>query len=172
MLVVWPEWPMGQWGWLSIATGLAVAEAFEELDLHPAIKWPNDVLLDGRKLCGILIETEGTAAILGIGINVNEQEFPEELPAVSLLQATGAEHRREEVLGGVWKKLMEVLKRPPPEIAEQSWERLAWREEDVVTVDGERGRIRGFSENAELTIETAGSLLRISAADGVRLAGS
>lgn len=57
---------------LVMASALAVAEAIEAITgLHPDIKWPNDVLIEGRKVCGILIETSEAIAVLGIGINVN-----------------------------------------------------------------------------------------------------
>jgi BirA family transcriptional regulator, biotin operon repressor / biotin---[acetyl-CoA-carboxylase] ligase len=57
---------------LVMASALAVAEAIEATTgLRPGIKWPNDVLIEGRKVCGILIETSEAIAVLGIGINVN-----------------------------------------------------------------------------------------------------
>lgn len=57
---------------LVMASALAVAEAIEATTgLRPDIKWPNDVLVGGRKVCGILIETSEGNAVLGIGINVN-----------------------------------------------------------------------------------------------------
>jgi BirA family biotin operon repressor/biotin-[acetyl-CoA-carboxylase] ligase len=170
-VIVRPAWRKDRWGWLSLAAGLAVCEALEELELRPAIKWPNDVLLDGGKVCGILIETVGEQAVVGIGINVNERSFPEGLGAVSLWEVRGQETSRETVLGAVWAGLMTALRREPTAIAEDVWKRLAWREGEIETRDGVRGRIRGFGENGELTIETAGRLIRILDADGVRLRG-
>src|SRR5690242_21469608 len=68
-LVLRPAFPPH---FLVMASALAVAAAIETVaGLTPAIKWPNDVLVDGRKVCGILIETSPGAAILGIGLNVN-----------------------------------------------------------------------------------------------------
>ncbi len=58
--------------YLVMASALAVAEAIEAATpLHAEIKWPNDILVNGRKVCGILIETSGGVAILGMGLNVN-----------------------------------------------------------------------------------------------------
>ncbi len=84
---------------LSLLAAVAVAEAIIEVcQLTPAIKWPNDVLIAGKKVCGILAEmqTEGTtlrAVILGIGVNINAplSAFPPELhdKASSLLLAGG-----------------------------------------------------------------------------------
>lgn len=68
-LVLHPMFPPH---FLVMASALAVAEAIEvATGLRPGIKWPNDVLVSGRKVCGILIETSETIAVLGIGVNVN-----------------------------------------------------------------------------------------------------
>ena len=70
-----PEFP--QWGWLSLLAGLAVRAAIADLAPDPAqvsLKWPNDVLIGGRKVCGILSERvehhDGARAVVGLGINV------------------------------------------------------------------------------------------------------
>ncbi len=68
-LVLRPPFPPH---FLVMASALAVAETIERVTgLATGIKWPNDVLVDGRKVCGILIETSADFAILGIGLNVN-----------------------------------------------------------------------------------------------------
>lgn len=168
-MIARPPWEKERWGWLSLAAGLAVCGTLEGLELTPEIKWPNDVLIEGRKVCGILIETVGESAVIGIGINVNEREFPDELHAVSIQQALGKEVARETILLGVWASLMELMCREPPAVAEEVWERLAWRDREVETTQGLRGRIRGFGENAELNVESADRLVQVAAADGVRL---
>jgi len=170
-VIVRPTWPKNRWGWLSLAAGLAVCRALEEMNLAPEIKWPNDVLLEGRKVCGILIEAAEELAVIGIGINVNEREFPAGLEAVSLFQACGQEIGREAVLLRVWAHIMEGLGLEPPAIAEDAWERLAWREGEIETSEGIRGRIRGFGENGELTVESSDRLVRVSEADGVTRCG-
>lgn len=68
-LVLRPHFPPH---FLVMASALAVAGAIEHAaGIRPEIKWPNDVLIGGRKVCGILIETSGDIAILGMGVNVN-----------------------------------------------------------------------------------------------------
>jgi len=84
---------------LNLLAAVAVAEAISEVcQLFPSIKWPNDVLIDGKKVCGILAEMqtdagELRAVILGIGVNINAplSAFPEELhdKASSLLLVSG-----------------------------------------------------------------------------------
>ncbi len=57
---------------LMMASALAVAEAIErEAPLTAALKWPNDVLVNGRKVCGILLEASEGAVVIGVGLNVN-----------------------------------------------------------------------------------------------------
>ena len=69
---------------LPLVVGLAVARAVEALLGNPsqvAVKWPNDVLVGGKKICGILCERNGDAVIAGVGLNVNQVDFPAEIAA-------------------------------------------------------------------------------------------
>ena len=85
--------------------GLFAGSGAESLSADVKVKWPNDVLFGGRKLCGILCERNGDAVIIGIGMNVNQTEFAPEISdrAVSLRLALGAglevSHVRDAVLG-------------------------------------------------------------------------
>lgn len=101
-VVLRPNLPPEQLGRVTIAAGVAVAETVASfVEPHPVtIKWPNDIILDGKKTCGMLLETSfGTnpnhpssgAVILGIGLNVNQTDFPPELDdtATSMRLATG-----------------------------------------------------------------------------------
>ena len=97
---------------LSLAAGLAVQSAMREIDARVKIdlKWPNDVLIDGKKLCGILTEMNAEATrvryvVVGIGINVNQASFPKELGATSLRLVTGSEWSRVEVVAALLKSL-------------------------------------------------------------------
>ena len=91
---------------LTLALGLAVVEAIRQgAGLACDLRWPNDVLLGGKKCCGILTElaAEGDRVrhvIAGIGVNVNQAEMPAELAATatSLRLETGREHSREALL--------------------------------------------------------------------------
>jgi BirA family biotin operon repressor/biotin-[acetyl-CoA-carboxylase] ligase len=96
---------------LSLAAGLAVHGAIRiDSRVSPDLKWPNDVLIDGKKVCGILTEmnsevTQVRFIVVGIGINVNQKSFPPELGAISLLQATGSEWSRVELAAALLKSL-------------------------------------------------------------------
>jgi BirA family biotin operon repressor/biotin-[acetyl-CoA-carboxylase] ligase len=97
---------------LSLAAGLAVQSAIRLVDerVHADLKWPNDLLIEGKKVCGILTEMNAEATrvrhiVVGIGINVNQATFPEELKATSLRLATGSEWSRVELVGALLKSL-------------------------------------------------------------------
>jgi BirA family transcriptional regulator, biotin operon repressor / biotin---[acetyl-CoA-carboxylase] ligase len=98
---------------LSLAAGLAVHAAVTEIAPLPVdLKWPNDLLLNGKKFCGILAEMNAEATrvrhlVIGVGINVNQAKFPAELRdlATSLRIETGTEWSRVELCAALLKSL-------------------------------------------------------------------
>lgn len=95
---------------LSLVGGLAVAETAEAaLTLSAQIKWPNDVLVNRRKVAGVLAETAGEAVVLGVGLNVNQTR--EQLPAdakiqpASLLTTDGTRRERAPILADLLARL-------------------------------------------------------------------
>jgi len=98
-----PRVPSAAWVWLPILTGLAVDAMARDLGVDSALKWPNDVLVDDRKIAGILLERVegplGAAAVLGVGLNVTLDRA--ELPvatATSLMLEGATETDRTAVL--------------------------------------------------------------------------
>jgi BirA family biotin operon repressor/biotin-[acetyl-CoA-carboxylase] ligase len=87
-----PAVPAGLLGWLPLLAGVAVASALERTaGVDARLKWPNDVLVDGAKIAGILAERWGNAVVIGTGINVLQQRGELPVPtATSLLVAQGA----------------------------------------------------------------------------------
>ncbi len=86
---------------VTLALGLAAADAITKTaGLACDLRWPNDVLINGKKVCGILTQLHGQAVIAGIGVNVNHSHFPAELEeiATSLKQATGCDQNRHALL--------------------------------------------------------------------------
>jgi BirA family biotin operon repressor/biotin-[acetyl-CoA-carboxylase] ligase len=77
--------------------------------LEPEVKFPNDVLIDGRKVAGILAEAREGRVVLGIGVNVNlpREQLPQEVdrPATSLLVESGREFDRAELLAELLERL-------------------------------------------------------------------
>ncbi len=112
-----PALPPDRLPWVPLLGGLAVTEALRErAGVHADLKWPNDVLVDGRKLCGVLAELPvAGAVVLGIGLNVTTRE--DELPPAgagqpgpaSLLLAGARTTDRDTVLRAVLRSLRTVL---------------------------------------------------------------
>jgi BirA family biotin operon repressor/biotin-[acetyl-CoA-carboxylase] ligase len=111
-LIVRPALPPSDVLILTLATGLAVRATIEEIDsrVSPDLKWPNDLLLGGKKVCGILTEMSSEAThvryiVVGIGLNVNHVCFPAELEpiATSLRMVSGTEWSRIDVCAALLK---------------------------------------------------------------------
>jgi BirA family transcriptional regulator, biotin operon repressor / biotin---[acetyl-CoA-carboxylase] ligase len=97
--------PTHSWGWLSLATGVAVVDAVAPLlnGAEAGLKWPNDVLVDGGKLAGILAEVARPAIVIGLGLNVTPA--PEDIAgATSLLQLRVAPDR-QRLVGSLLREL-------------------------------------------------------------------
>lgn len=82
--------------WLTMVLGLGVAHTLERFSVIPQVKWPNDIYCSGKKVAGILIESRNLnpacpVFVAGIGINLNQEQFPENLgqPVISLKQILG-----------------------------------------------------------------------------------
>ena len=113
-VVLRPALPPSEVLLVSLLAGLAVQSAVEQIDRRVPVdlKWPNDLLIDGRKFSGILTEMSAEATsvryiVVGIGINVNQTDFPAELgrTATSLRQATGVEWSRVQLCAALLKSL-------------------------------------------------------------------
>ena len=96
---------------LTLVMGLSVAQAVRELDIEVSIKWPNDVVVSRKKICGILTEMgleKGRIreVVIGDGINVNLEEFPDELKdkATSLYLETGKKYDRNRLISLIMEK--------------------------------------------------------------------
>lgn len=151
--VLRPRAPSEHLSQISLLAGVAVCETIGEW--HPAvIKWPNDVLIGGRKVAGILIETEGEGAsrfvVLGVGVNLNAgmDDFPPELreTAGSLRLATGAPIDRRQFVARMLDRAEAIYDR---------WQRegfapiaAAWHERAClvgrpIVVEAPEGRVTG-----------------------------
>lgn len=167
---------------LSLAAGLAVAGAVRQVsakhrgEAHPDLRWPNDVLLNGKKFCGILIEltaetTRVRHAVVGIGINVNQTSFPDELKheATSLRIETGHLWSRVELAVALLKSLDQEyrrIKESPQEARESIFRRF---EQESSSARGRKVRIEenGGFEGVSEGLDERG-FLRVRTAQGVR----
>jgi len=84
-----PGLPVARWSWLPLLTGLAVVTALRDVTaVQAGLKWPNDVVFNGRKLAGILAESAGDAVVIGTGLNVSTRAEQLPPPGPGSLQAT------------------------------------------------------------------------------------
>ncbi|MEH7245725.1 biotin--[acetyl-CoA-carboxylase] ligase [Neobacillus niacini] len=114
-IILRPNIPLPKAPQLTLLAAVAIVQAIEErTGLLPEIKWPNDILLNGKKVTGILTELEAEAdrinsIIIGIGINVNQtnEDFPNELKgiATSILIEKGEKVSRADLIKGIFVKL-------------------------------------------------------------------
>lgn len=165
--------------WLSLATGLAVQRAIENATgLVTDIRWPNDLLLGGRKVGGILMEMNAEAsriryAVIGIGINVNQGKFPTELlsEATSLQLESDRSIAREDLLVEMLQCLRDELDAliQPADFAAACVKILRRLEEKSTWI---RGKHVFVGEAGGYTGVTAGldekGFLRVQTDDGVR----
>jgi BirA family biotin operon repressor/biotin-[acetyl-CoA-carboxylase] ligase len=104
--------PASRWLWLPLLTGLAVADGIRNATgIRAELKWPNDVLIEGRKVCGILAERvdsdAGAAAILGMGVNTTLATDQLPVPTATSLALAGADVEPGEVAAGILDALGE-----------------------------------------------------------------
>ncbi len=172
-VVLRPRLPAARLPTLSLVAAVAVAEALVAVTgVAPRLKWPNDVLVDGRKIAGILLESrlpEGTT-ILGIGINVAQRAFPPELAerATSLRLATGRDVDRETLLAAVlealdrWRARLEAEGFEP---VRARWRALADTLGRPVTVDGVSGVAVDVDDDGALLVDEGGRRRRVVAGE-------
>lgn len=161
---------------LSLAAGLAVQSAIQQVasPVTPDLKWPNDVLIDGKKICGILTEMNAEATrvryiVVGVGVNVNQTTFPKDLSATSLRLITGSEWSRVELAAALLKSLDREY-RKLLEGANARDSILSRFAENSSWVQGKQVRIEEIGSTFEGT--TAGlddrGFLRVETASGTR----
>jgi BirA family biotin operon repressor/biotin-[acetyl-CoA-carboxylase] ligase len=103
-VVLRPRLPVDRWPGLTLVAGEAVADAVRAAGVDPTLKHPNDVLVGGRKLAGILAEARDGLVVLGIGVNVTQSEG--ELPeGATSLRLEGAPVARAELLAEILARL-------------------------------------------------------------------
>jgi BirA family biotin operon repressor/biotin-[acetyl-CoA-carboxylase] ligase len=161
----------------SLAAGLAVCEAVAALaSQHPVgVKWPNDVHLEGRKVCGILAESarRGERVVVGIGLNVNNTlaEAPEDIRrrAVALVDVLGVMLPLTDVLIRIlhqFAKEWNALQANDPELVERLRRRCVLTGRRIVVEVGEEtvaGICRGYADDGALLVETPAALRRLYA---------
>ena len=175
-IILRPRLPAHEWPLLTRMAALAVADALEEACAleEVDIKWPNDIHVRGRKLCGILAEcvetSGGRACVVGIGINLSEGALPAELSQTatsleSLGGATDAEALLRAVLRALERRYVELEAKGGALATLRAWTaRSSYAEGKRVCVrlDEEtfKGITRGLAADGALRVETTGGKIR------------
>lgn len=171
---------------LTLMSAVAVADVLREVyNLKPDIKWANDVHINDKKICGILAETaettKGLAVIVGIGINLSSEAFPDELNdiATSIEEETGQKADAEELLNALTRFLdyfYEIFnsKNGAKSILNEWKKRSSYSFGKEVKVKLEKeefsGTTDGLEENGALRVRTkSGEIRTIQAGDVERL---
>lgn len=159
-----PDLPVTEAGKLTILSSVSMVDAIETVSgLRPQIKWPNDLLVGGRKLAGVLIETEHKGgrlvfAVIGIGLNVRQEDgdFSPDVRnrATSLYLVTGRMYRRADLLVALLQALERRLSRPFDE-AREAWTASSLTLGQRVTLTTVHGRKHGQA----LGLDESGALL-------------
>ena len=165
---------------LTLVMGMAVAKAVKKLGFDVSIKWPNDVVVSHKKICGILTEMgvrDGKIdyAVIGVGINVNIKEFPEEMAdkATSLYLESGKEFDRSQIPGLVMEAFEEYYEKFAATcdlsgLKEEYESILANYNQPVRVLAKEpyEGVARGITDGGELLVEkTDGTIVAVSAGE-------
>lgn len=148
--------------WLTAMSALAAGDAVRAVaDREPRIRFPNDLVIHDRKLCGILIQVRAPTAVIGIGLNVNIESFPPELEATSLQLETGRICDLDAVAAEVIAGLDRWLAADPHDVRAE-----------YVRRDGVAGRRVVVNEQIEGVVKAVDPIEGIVFDDGRRVAGA
>lgn len=180
-LLLKPEIEPGNASMLTLVMGMAVRDGLEAAaGLSAQIKWPNDIVCDGKKLCGILTEMSAQIdyinhIVIGVGINVHNREFPEEVSriATSVYQQTGQRISRAQLIGEILNRFemyyAEYLKTQDLRELKNVYNmHLINRGRRVHVYDIKKdftGTALGINEKGELLVETGDGITAVSAGE-------
>jgi BirA family biotin operon repressor/biotin-[acetyl-CoA-carboxylase] ligase len=176
-----PDLPLAEAYRINMAASVAVARAVSKLyGLNPRIKWPNDILIGERKMCGILMEIDAEVdrieyAVVGIGINANVDvsDFPVEWRSTSLLRELGRDVSRVGLIQKILQEMDDILGSMAFEDLYREWCDLSATLGKMVRVTSGGGDVVGqaieLSSDGALSIATDGTYVRVLAGDCVHL---
>jgi BirA family biotin operon repressor/biotin-[acetyl-CoA-carboxylase] ligase len=181
-LILRPKFAMTAWPLLTLMAALAVCDSLmKACELRADIKWPNDLCVNDRKLCGILAETVetalGPAAVVGIGINLSSEIVPlVQVEATSVESETGRRPDSDLVLNSLLNSMAErydLLRSAAGcehtirEWCEHSSFALGRRVRVTLSDEAFEGTTRGLESDGALRVETAGGKMKIVRAGDV-----
>ena len=176
-LIVRPDVPPSGVAKMSLTLALAVAKAIERVTgLDARIKWPNDIVIGGRKICGLLLEMDATAQkvssiVAGVGINVHQRQFDEEIAhtASSLDLMVGGRVSRSEIVRAFLTEFEQTMALEDEEMMNAYRARSATigQRVQVISLSGTyEGAAQGITESGSLLVEDETGVVReVLAAD-------
>ena len=177
-LIVRPDMPPSRVAKMSLMLALAVARAIErETGLIARIKWPNDIVIDGRKVCGLLLEMDATAEkvnsiVAGVGINVHQKAFDEEIAhtASSLDLLSGRRVSRSAIVRAFLEEFERAMALADEAMMDAYCKRSATIEQrvQVIALDGTyTGVAKGITQSGSLLVapDEGGAVREVLAAD-------
>ena len=147
-----PQVPRERLGWISLAAGAAMTRALRELGVDAAAKWPNDVLIGGRKVCGVLAEAlaDGSGVVVGAGLNHAAREDALPVPTATSLAVEGAPTDPDLLVSGYLRQLLGFVDAFAASAGDPS---------------------RGLREGVQAASGTLGRRVRVTLPDGSALVG-
>lgn len=160
--------------YISMVTSLAIIKTLQSFSVQKLrIKWPNDILSENKKICGILIENviknnKLVASIIGVGLNVNQTEFVNLPNASSLKSITGTVFNTDELLQLIIKNLkyyFTILEKGHLKVLKNDYENLLFRKNKPSTFKDQQGTvftgfIKGINEIGQLQITLEDEVLK------------
>ncbi len=179
-VLVRPDVPAVRWGWIPLLTGLAIVEAVEALGVSATLKWPNDVLVGGRKLSGVLCEVvptpQGNAVVAGWGINVDQSRSELPVATATSVRLSGGTVDRPGLLTGVlsaWQSWYFAWVGDAADVRSSYEQHSSTLGEDVRAhlPDGSvlEGRAVRLGDGGELVLRVDGREREVASADVVHL---
>jgi BirA family biotin operon repressor/biotin-[acetyl-CoA-carboxylase] ligase len=176
-LIVDPDVAPALWYRMSLAVGLAIVDVLRDLGVEAMMKWPNDIYINDKKLGGILIEKVDELLIVGVGLNVNVREFPEEVTesATSLSSVLGEDVNREVLLSEIVCSIYKngsMIGENFGHLIERVMECFYLKNKRVsMIVNGEIvvGEVLGVTENGYLIVEREGKYIEIIQASEIKI---
>lgn len=172
-VVLRPQLPTDKASMLTLVAAMAVSKAIygiiRDCGIFPFIKWPNDIVIRGKKVCGILTEMttkngEIDYIVVGIGVNVHNREFPKEIEhmAASIEAEIGHDVARESLAPLIWQEFEKYydvfMETQDLSLLQEEYQQMSANKGRKVTVldpKGEfEGTARGITANGELIVDT------------------
>ncbi|MBQ8518841.1 MAG: biotin--[Agathobacter sp.] len=189
-MVLRPEIETDKASMLTLVAAMAVEKAIQKVcnesaatnenRIEPMIKWPNDIVINKKKISGILTElalhgTEIDFVVLGIGINVNNKTFPDEISqtASSICVEYGRDMDKEMLITEVWKQFAvyyeRFLQTKDLSLFKEDYEKVLVNKEETVKVLDPLGEYigiaKGITNTGELIVDTEGDVRYVSSGE-------